>query len=211
MRYNTHMHRRSRTKSGMTMIEVLVAMGISVVVIIAVTAFQANIFKYRNSVSGTFDTVQNAQIIMKLMAKELRSVSIASDGSFGIAQAATSTITFYADTDGNGVKERIRYSLASSTLYRAVLVPTGSPLSYASGSESTTTMLRSVSNGTSTNMFTYFDSSYDGSQSALSQPVVLTNIRLVKISAILTVGGTQTPSAKTYTTQVMLRNLKDNL
>ena len=205
------MYRYNKTQKGMTLVEVLVAMGISVVILVAVSAFEANIFTYKDSITGTFNTVQNVQIILKTMAKELRSASISSDGSFAIGQAGTSTVTFFVDLNNNGIKERVRYTLASSTLYKAVATPTGSPLSYSGITESTSTLLRSVSNGTSTDMFQYFDATYDGSQAPLSQPVTLTTIRLIKISAVLDSGTIQAPSTKTYTTQVMFRNLKDNL
>jgi len=204
---NTHY----QTQKGMTLVEVLVALGISVVVMVAVSTFEVNIFRYKDSISGSFDTVQNVQVILKTMAKELRSASIASDGSFAIAKAATSTITFFNDSNTDGKKERIRYTFASSTVYRAVAIPVGSPLSYAGATESTSTLLRSVANGTSTDMFQYFDSSYDGSQSSLAQPVTPTTIRLINISVILTSGTPTLPSLKTYTTKVMFRNLKDNL
>ena len=195
----------------MTLVEAAVAVGISVVVLVAVSAFESNIFLFKDSISGTFDSVQNAEMILKTMAKDLRSASIASDGSFAIAQASTSTLVFFVDTNNDGIKERVRYSLASSTLYRAVAIPIGSPLSYSGVIESTSTLLRSVSNGTSTDMFQYFDSTYDGNESPLAQPVTLTTIRLVKINAVLASGTIKTPSVKTYSMQVMFRNLKDNL
>ena len=94
---------------------------------------------------------------------------------------------------------------------RAVAIPAGAPLSYSGVTESTSTLLRSVSNGTSTDMFQYFDSTYDGNESPLAQPVTLTTIRLVKINAVLASGTIKTPSVKTYSMQVMFRNLKDNL
>ena len=191
--------------------EAAVAVGISVVVLVAVSAFESNIFLFKDSISGTFDSVQNAEMILKTMAKDLRSASIASDGSFAIAQASTSTLVFFVDTNNDGIKERVRYSLASSTLYRAVAIPAGSPLSYSGVTESTSTLLRSVSNGTSTDMFQYFDSTYDGNESPLAQPVTLTTIRLVKINAVLAAGTVRAPLVKTYTMQVMFRNLKDNL
>ena len=195
----------------MTLVEAAVAVGISVVVLVAVSAFESNIFLFKDSISGTFDSVQNAEMILKTMAKDLRSASIASDGSFAIAQASTSTLVFFVDTNNDGIKERVRYSLASSTLYRAVAIPAGSPLSYSGVTESTSTLLRSVSNGTSTDMFQYFDSTYDGNESPLAQPVTLTTIRLVKINAVLAAGTVRAPLVKTYTMQVMFRNLKDNL
>ena len=195
----------------MTLVEAAVAVGISIIVLVAVSAFESNIFIYKDSISGTFNSVQNAEMILKTMAKDLRSASIASDGSFAIAQASTSTLVFFVDTNNDGIKERVRYSLASSTLYRAVAIPAGSPLSYSGVTESTSTLLRSVSNGTSTDMFQYFDSTYDGNESPLAQPVTLTTIRLVKINAVLASGTIKTPSVKTYSMQVMFRNLKDNL
>jgi prepilin-type N-terminal cleavage/methylation domain-containing protein len=204
IKHTTHFSR------GMTLVEVLIALAIFVAVMGAVGLFEVNIFSYQSSISSSFTTVQDAEIILKTMTREIRMTSPSSDGSYAIQTAATNTIMFFADTDGNGIKERIRYYLVGNKLYRASLVPTGSPFTYT-GTESITTLLNNVRNATSTAVFEYFDGSYDGNEPSLSQPVNVSSVRLVKINITLDTDPNRSPAPRTYTTQVTLRNLKNNL
>lgn len=199
-----------KNKKGMTLVEVLIALSVFVLIIGAIGLFETNVFTYNSSISSSFTTVQDTQVILKTMTKELRDASPGSDGSYSIQTAATNTIMFYADVNGDGLKERIRYYLFGTALYRAYLVPTGSPLSY-SGNESTSTLLNNVRNATSTSVFEYFDGNYDGGESPLVQPVTTSAIRLVKINITLDTDPNKSPAPRTYSTQVTLRNLKDNL
>jgi len=207
---NTQTNRRtSKTASGMTLIEVVVTLAIFVTVMIAVTAFEANVFSYSSSISSSYTTVQAAETILKTIAKEVRMTSPGSDGSYAIQTAATNTLMFYADTNGTGIKTRIKYYLSGTRLYRAALIPTGSPLAYT-GIESTTTIMSDVRNATSTPLFEYFDGSYDGNNQALAQPVSNSSVRLIKVNVTLDTDPNRSPTPRTYTTQVTLRNLKDN-
>jgi prepilin-type N-terminal cleavage/methylation domain-containing protein len=199
-----------RFSRGMTLVEVLIALAIFISIMGAVGLFEVNIFSYQSSISSSFTTVQDTEIILKTMTKEIRMTSPGSDGSYAIQSVATNTMMFYADTDGNGIKERIRYSLVGTTLYRAFLAPTGSPLAYT-GSEATTTLLNNVRNATSTSVFEYFDGSYDGNEAPLAQPVTTSAVRLVKINITLDTDPNKSPAPRTYTTQVTLRNIKNNL
>ncbi len=195
---------------GFTLIEVVVSIGIFMIIIVAVGAFESNIFSYQRNASNSFTTVQDAQVILKTISHDIRMTSQGSDGSYALQTTATNTLMFFADTNNDGLKERIRYTLIGPTLYRSVLVPTGSPLSY-SGSESTSTILTDVANGTSS-VFTYFNGSYAGtSTDALAQPVTPNTVRLIQVSLTLDVDPNQSPVGRTYITDVTLRNLKDNL
>jgi hypothetical protein len=50
-----------------------------------------------------------------------------------------------------------------------------------------------------------------GTSSPLTQPVITTNVRLIKINLMIDVDPNRAPVIKTYTSQVSIRNLKDNL
>jgi hypothetical protein len=50
-----------------------------------------------------------------------------------------------------------------------------------------------------------------GTSSPITQPVTPTDVRLIKINLIIDVDPNRAPVIKTYTSQVSIRNLKDNL
>ena len=201
---------RSSHSAGFTLVEVIASIGIFLIIIAAVGVFEGNVFSYQRTATGSFETVQDAQVIMKTLSREIRMASQGSDGSYALQVVATNTLMFFADTNGDGIKERIRYTLSGATLYRASLTPTGSPLAY-SGTESTTTLVTDAANGSSS-LFSYFDDTYVGtSTGALAQPVTPTAVRLIQINLVLDTNPNQAPASRTYTTDVTLRNLKDNL
>ncbi|MFA6404813.1 MAG: prepilin-type N-terminal cleavage/methylation domain-containing protein [Candidatus Paceibacterota bacterium] len=198
---------------GMTLVEVLVALAIFVVIMGAVITFQINVFSYERTASGSFITVQDAQTILKVMGKELRMASQGGDGSYAIQGASTSTVTFFADINNDNKKEKVKYyfSKSTSSILKTTTLPTGSPATYSNINTSTTTIMVNVRNATSTPMFEYFDSDYNGSGIALTQPVVNTSIRLIRVNITLDTDPNKLPEPRTYSTQITLRNLKDNL
>jgi hypothetical protein len=145
------------------------------------------------------------------MLTELRQAATAANGAYPIASAGTSSITFFSNANNSSSTEEITYSFASSTLYRSVIQPTGTPLVYNVSNQSTSSILTDVRNSSSTPMFQYFDQNYTGTSSALSMPINISAVRLIKISLSLDVLVNQAPGVQTYTTQVSLRNLKTNL
>ncbi len=195
----------------MTLVEVLLALAIFVTVIVAVGAFEVNIFSYKSSISGSLTTVQDAQVILKTMLTELRSAAPGANGAYPIISASTSTISFFADPDNDGSTEQITYSLIKSSLYRAIIQPSGSPAVYNIATQSSSTILTDVVNSTSTSIFQYFDQNYTGTSSPLTVPINIPSVRLIQINLTLDVDPTKSPLPRTYTTQVSLRNLKTNL
>ena len=195
----------------MTLIETLVSLGIFLMIFVAVVGYQVSIFSNQRAVAGSFDTALNAQVILKTMLKELRESAPAMNGSYTIASAGTSSISFFSDPDNDGQTEQITYSLIGKTLYRAVIQPSGSPAVYNPATQATSSILYDVLNGTSTPVFQYYDQNYTGTSSPLSLPISISSVRLIDIS--LSIGSTQNilQAPRTYTTQVSLRNLKTNL
>jgi len=201
----------NRCSKGMTLVEMLVAIAIFTVIMIAVSAFEVNVFSYRKIASDSYTTVQDAQTILKTMTKEIRIMSPGGDGSYALQSAATNTLMFFADVNGDGNKELVRYSYIGTSIYRAVTSPSGSPPVYLNSNTSTSTVIVNVRNSTSTPIFEYYDGNYDGNESPLAQPVSMTSVRLIKLNVTLDVDIKQSPMPRTYSTQVTLRNLKDNI
>jgi prepilin-type N-terminal cleavage/methylation domain-containing protein len=202
---------QNANERGMTLIEIIVVIGIFGIISIAISSFQRNIFVFNKFSADSLTNIQDAQTIVRTMVKELRAASSGNNGAFAISQAATNTITFFSDTDSDGLKEQIRYFIASSTLIKGSIKPSGLPLTYNPVNENTYTLAYNVKNSTSTPLFEYFDSNYMGTSTPLAYPLTVTNIHLVKIILLLDSDPNRSPPVRMYTSQVNIRNLKDNL
>lgn len=196
---------------GFTLIEVVTSIVVLVSIMIAVSAFQFNVLNYNNSSKVALINTQDAQSLLKVMSRELRSMEPSSNGSYPIAAAATNTVTFFTDLDADGTKEQIRYYIATTSLYRGIIKPTGSPLTYVAGNETRKILATGIRNSSATPMFEYFNSSYAGTTTPLTYPLNIPVIRLVRVSLTIDSDPNKSPVVRTFTTQSALRNLKDNL
>jgi len=196
---------------GFTLVEVLTSVAIFSCILVVIAAFQYNVLNFNRSAAVALNNTQEAQTIMKTVAKELRSMESGSNGSYPITAAATSTITFFSDTDGDGLKDQIRYYIASSTLFRGVIKPAGSPLTYVAANETKKTLATGIRNSSTTPMFEYFNGTFTGTSTALTYPLSITTIRLVRVNLTIDSDPNKSPVVRTFSTQAQLRNLKDNL
>ncbi|HVS79581.1 MAG TPA: prepilin-type N-terminal cleavage/methylation domain-containing protein [Candidatus Paceibacterota bacterium] len=200
---------KSKFTTGFTLAELVIAIAILVVVGLAVSTFQKDVFSLAFNFQGNLDFQLGARAMLKSFTSEAREASPSSVGSYPIEEASTSEFIFYSDMYNDGKKERIRYFLSGTDFKKGITIPTGSPLSYNIATEKTSTLLSNVSNGTSS-IFEYYDTNYTGTSSPLSQPVDITSIRLVK-ATIYAKPDARSSSSEEFTTEVSIRNLKDNL
>jgi len=195
-------------QNGFTITELLLGISIFVLVMGALTLFSRNIWFYSYYVSTGLNDSNNGRAAFKTMVYEMRGASIAETGAYMIALADSTAFTFYSDIDNDGLKERIRYFLNGPNLQKGVIKPTGSPFSYNSANEIISTLIPKVTNAT---IFEYFDENYDGTTAALTTPVNISAVRLVKITINIDTDPNRAPVTTTFSTQVSIRNLKDNL
>jgi type II secretory pathway pseudopilin PulG len=196
------------TTEGFTMVETLFGIAIFIVILMAITIFSKNIWVYNSFVSTGLSNVDTIRQTMETMTAEIRTASAANTGAYAVNQATATSFIFYSDIYDNGLKERVRYFLNGSLLQKGVIVPTGSPLSYNTANEKITTLLPNVTNST---IFSYYDENYNGLTAALSFPVDVSVVRLIKITAVVNTDPFKTLAPITFSTQVSIRNLKDNL
>ncbi len=204
------MNFKNKEKTGFTIIEVLFSIVVLSLIMVTILMFQKNIFLLNSRSQGNLAVQQEGRKAVKSMTKEFRSISQSSIGSYPISVASDNAFTFYTDADGDGLKERIKYFMNGTTLMRAELKPTGDPAAYVEGNEVVSEFVHDVANGGSP-VFSYYDSSYDGSGAPLAAPVNILSIRLIKTDLILDANGAGEPGPVTFTFQVVMRNLKDNL
>lgn len=200
----------SNLKSGFTLLEILITVAIFSLILGAVSLFARDIFYYNNLFSGGLASYDDAKKILQPVASEIRSASPSSLGGYNIEIADNNNFAFFTDIDNDGLKERIRYFLSDNILKKGVIVPSGSPLQYSSANEVITDVVTNIRNDT-TPIFSYYDTNYNGTTSPITIPVSVSNIRLVKVNLIIDADPNRPPSPITVTTEVSIRNLKDNL
>ena len=199
-----------RLRPGVTLIEAVIALGIISLIALIVGAFQRDIFRVSGFLQESLFAQQDLRRTMKIFSAEVRSASPSSAGAYPIAAAGASDFTFYSDTDSDGLRERIRYFLDGTNLRKGVIVPVGTPTVYNPANEKVTIVVRNVVT-TTTPIFEYYGTNYNGLSPPLSQPVDTLAIRLVKVTVSVDRNSSRPPPPITLTTQVSLRNLKDNL
>jgi len=204
---NTHIH---STYKGFSLVEILVAVAILSVIILVVGAFQRDVFFLGSVLRGSAATAQDARAIIRTMTRELREAAPSSNGSYVIESAATSSIVFYSNVDTDSARERVRYFIVGNELRKGVIQPTGNPITYPANTE-TFTILASTMAPTTSPAFRYYDSTYAGTSTPMTYPIDTARIRLVRFDLVLDVDANRSPVPRVYTTQVSIRNLKDNL
>jgi type II secretory pathway pseudopilin PulG len=201
-------YKKNKLEEGFTVVEMLITIFIVTLVGIAIVNFQINIFSL-NKISGDSMNAQtDARKALKVMSSEIRSISPSDNGSYAIALAATSTITFYEDIDNDNSKEQVRYFKSGTNLKKGVIQPTGTI--YNPANEVVTNLVSDLVNSSSSPIFYFYDKNYDGSTAPLSYPINIPSIRLIKINIFIDKDINKSPTPIHVTTQVSLRNLKDN-
>lgn len=200
-------------KRGYTLTELMISIAIIIIIVIAGSTLAKNVVTFNSSAQASLDAQLEGKRVLKVMVAELRTVAPSVLGSYPLETVATSSITFYADINGNGQTDRVRYYIdpVARALKKGVVSPSGSPLAYDLSSEKTSTLISDIANGTTTSMFDYYDANYAGTTTPLALPVDISKVRLVKITAIIDRDPNRSPTTITLISEVSLRNLKDNL
>ena len=191
---------------GFTLVETIVVVGLTGFISVTIGLLLAYFYKTDTYTLEQTVQVEQARRGIEDAMRYLREASYGSDGSYPIASAATSTITFYANIDGDSAVERVTYSLKSGTFYRAVTQPAGNPPAY-SGTTATSTLSMPVINATSTPVFRYFDNT--GTE--LTAPVNVGKIASIRTTLVVDANVNRSPISFTLSGGATLRNLRDQL
>lgn len=200
-----------KKQKGFTLVEIMVAIFIFVMIMLALSTFQRDIFFFGSNLQSNLSAQIEARRVLKTFVSEMRGASPSSLGSYPIESVASSSIVFFSDLDNDNIKERIRYYLDGDKIKRGVIKPSLNPVSY-SGSENTSTVVRDVVNGALTPVFEYYSGGYISTSTApLSDPIDIAQIRYVKFHVEIDSDPNRSPEPVISETGVTLRNLKDNL
>lgn len=201
---------RNNSQSGFSVAEIVITIFILTIVGAAIVNFQLDIFSLNKISGNNLINQEDARRALKTMTAEIRSMSPSNTGAYALAQVATSSLTFYTNTDSDVLKEKVRYFLSGTTLKKGVTKPSGNPLIYNTSDETFIELVHNVTNAT-TSIFTYYNTNYDGTSEALVQPIDPYAVRLIKINISIDDNPLKSPLSLYMTTQVSIRNAKDNL
>ncbi len=191
-------------RSGFTLIETMVTIAIFAVVTTALSGLIQYFYRTNAYVFEETSAVQSAHNGIIDAMRNLKEASYGADGSYPIASAATSTITFYVGVNGSSIVDKIRYYLSGTTLYKGVTIPTGVPPTYVGQPETSSTIATYVRNSTSTPIFRYYDSS--GSE-LTSYPIDVSKVASVNTTITVNLNPDRSPNDYTLSAGATLRNL----
>lgn len=191
-------------KRGFTLIETIVVVAILTVVGIGLLTMIAYFYRSNAFVLEQTSALDSAHRGIDDAFGVLREASYGEDGSYPIAAAATSSMTFYSDVDSDSPVERVRLYLSNGTFYQGVTNAAGSPPSYTGQTESVYTIATWVSNATSTPIFRYYNT--DGTE--LTGSVVLSDVASVRLRLDVDLNPLRAPNILTMEQSATLRNLR---
>lgn len=192
---------------GFTLIETVVTIAATALIFVVLGVLLAYFYKTNAYTLEQTTQVGEARAGVEDAMSHLREASYGSDGSYPIAQAATSSVVFYANVNNDSYIQQVTYTLQNGTLYRTVAEPSGNPPTYAGAAIATTTIATYVVNSTSTPIFLYFNNA--GVQ--LSPPINTSQIASVQTTVIVDVNVNRSPTAFTLSGGATLRNLREQL
>lgn len=203
---------RSRFLSGVTLIELLIAIAVIGIVmqgftLLFIRTWNTNRFILEMGLASAMAQRANNKLII-----DLRGIQQSDHGAFPIVEATSSSLTIYSDIEDDGVVERVRYYLdqASDQLRVGITNPTTTqPVTYPTGDQETRVLARYVVNSTTEPVFYYYNDDYPGdtTNNPLTLPTSLANIQLVKIRLLINIDPNRAPNNISTESFVDLRNL----
>lgn len=192
--------------AGFTLIEIIIAIGIVSGVVFVISMFGLDIYDFSLFIGENLISQQEIQLSLRTMVSETRSMAQSVNGSYLIESASQNSLIFYSDIDGDGLTDRVHYFLDGNVLKRGVIKPTGAPLSYPLSDEKITEQVHNIY-ASAGNIFDYHGSSYSGTGSALTFPVNIPAIRLIKINITVDPNPSDSSSRVNFSDSVNIRNL----
>lgn len=195
-------------KKGFTLVEVMTVVGIvsMIGVGIGVMAFEG--MRLWDVSQNQVEILEDVRLTFTSVVNEIREAIISDNGSYPIEQAQPFSMIFYANVDGDIKREKIKYELQGTTLYRwEVEADDGEPAQYPQFVDNQKKMVaENVLNDEY--VFRYYDSSYNGMTDPLAEPFDLNEISLVQVRLVVDNDPNELPEAIEIETNISLRNLK---
>lgn len=193
-------------RSGYTLIELVIAIGMVAVIIGAVVGIQLAVRESTDFSLTTLITVDQANGVLQEMARTVRNARSGDNGTFMLEVVNDQELAFYGNVDSDAATERVRYFLEGTMLKRGVIEPTSFPVEYPADQEKIKVLTETVQNGG--NPLFYY---YDGNNNLLAQLGRLNETTFIRI--VVTANSNPDRPEGNYQLEsfAQIRNLKTNL
>jgi prepilin-type N-terminal cleavage/methylation domain-containing protein len=161
IRLRPSIRRRLSDQRGFTLIEMLVVMLLLGVVVAAMLTFYLGIARSFADTSNRIVNQDDARTAMNQLTRYIR-MACSSDSNLtsfsdAVAVASPQELVFYADLDGDGQADKVRFYLSGQTMRMATVAPdlSTSPPTYPAYTLDGVVVMDGITNGT-TPIFTYY-------------------------------------------------------
>jgi hypothetical protein len=193
------------TLKGFTLTETVVVVGLTGTVSVGLFLMIANFYRSNAYLLEATSATESASKGIVVTLESLREATYGEDGSYPLAAAATSSVTFYADLDLDQSVERVRFYVQDGTLYRSLTEPAGNPPSYTGQTAAITTIATYVKNSTSTPAFRYFNR--EGVE--LTGTVNIAEVRTIRTRFDVDINPFRAPNVVSFEGAATLRNVRN--
>jgi len=196
-------------QTGMTLVEVIVAISIYTVLMLAIINSTTALYKQNAYAIEQTEEVNNARRGMNQWNRDVKEMTTAEDGTYPVAIIEPHRLGYYSDTDRDAEVEYVEYLLDNTTLTKHTYQAVGSPATYdLSSPDKTETLSLFVQNiGQGTSTFLY----YDNAGTQLSETSPLIDVRYIQAQLIVNIDPQRNPGEFLLRSSLAPRNLKDNL
>lgn len=196
---------------GFTLVELAIGMFIMAMIGLGLYWLVATGIRNNAVIFRQLDTQNDARQVLNDITNIIRRAETSSIGSYPIELADDYEVVIYANIDSDSFRERIRFWVSGTDLYRGITELSTNPLSYDSGNEVSEIIAKYVVNqDQGVPVFTYYNENYTGVESPLDTPANLTQVRVVRVQIEIEENPEESPVPLHVEATVNLRNLKTN-
>lgn len=189
---------------GVTLLELIVAIGITALILEAVILFVNQGYKSWRYTRDQSEVQNEGRMALDKIINEIRK-SEDSGGAYAIEKSEPDNLTFFSNIDSDTDIEKIRYYLENNQLKKGVIHPVNGKYEGEGINENISIVANYIRN---TDIFIYYGENYPIN----SEPVInVTDIRLIHLKFVIDYDPNNLPEALTLESSVVLRNKKTNL
>jgi type II secretory pathway pseudopilin PulG len=208
--------KNKKIKKGMTLIDMIIAIGIFSMGMIGFTILFVRVWKSNSFIMEEGQATMMASRTIQQLVESLRKIKQADNGEFAIKSGNDFNFTVYLDDDNDGITERVHYFLVGESFKKGVTKPNaGTPPTYPSGDQVITIMANYVTNTAAQPIFYYYNKDYPGdivnNPLNISPTLPIDKVKLVRIKLWINIKPLTAPDNVNFESFVDLRNLNENL
>jgi len=206
------MKKAKKNHSGISLIEMLVAISIFTIGILGFTLLFSKSWQSNSYILEMGQSSFTVSQGLDKMVAYLRKVRQADDGSYPIKSADDNDLVVYSDYDSDGITERLHFYFNNGKIMMGATKPNGgTPNSYPADDQSNVTLAEHIVNNAGTPVFYYYNQNYPGdvANNPLNTPAAISEVRLIKVLLEININPNRAPDNINMESFAEMRNLND--